>query len=277
MKLLPRNYLNGLNKITMKIRQPSFWYLTIGLMMIMISCSSLKKNTQAPVEFQLYVLAGQSNMAGRGRIDSLSKNINAEILMLSRDNKWVPATDPVHFDKPTAGVGPAIAFAEQMLLAQKGKSIRIGLIPCAVGGSAISAWKPGGFDKATDTYPYDQAIKRARIAARQGVIKGVLWHQGESDNSAANAKIYLNNLSTVISNFRTDLGADLPFLAGEIGEFKKNNYINPIIKLLPSKVSHTAVVSSVGLTDIGDQTHFDSNSARELGRRYALSMLQLQK
>src|SRR5690348_16969070 len=80
--------------------------------------------------FHLYLLIGQSNMAGRGQVDEESKVINPQILMLDSLNKWLPATDPVHFDKPSiVGVGPAISFAKNLL--GDNKKIRIGLIPCA--------------------------------------------------------------------------------------------------------------------------------------------------
>lgn len=88
--------------------------------------------------FHLYLLVGQSNMAGRGKIDSLSTPNNPRILMLSDDNKWIIAKDPLHFDKPkVVGVGPGLAFAQKMLSFQKNDNVKIGLIPCAVGGTTI--------------------------------------------------------------------------------------------------------------------------------------------
>ena len=122
-------------------------------------------------------------MAGCGRIDSLSKIENPDILMFTKIMKWVHAVDPVHFDKPVAGVGPGIAFAQNMLIENKNKKVKIGLIPCAVGGTSVNVWQRGGYDKVTKTYPYDDAIKRVMTAAKDGIVKGIIWHQGESDNS----------------------------------------------------------------------------------------------
>lgn len=227
--------------------------------------------------FHLYVLAGQSNMAGRGKTDSLSKIENPNILMLTEDGRWVPAIDPVHFDKPVAGVGPGISFSQSMLAASKNKRIKIGLIPCAVGGTSINAWQKGALDKFTKTYPYDDAIKRVRTAAKYGTVKGIIWHQGESDNSKEKSIGYIDKLYIVISNFREDIGEDIPFVAGEIGHFKKVNLINTMIKNLPSKISNSEVVSAEGLWHIGDGTHFNAESARILGIRYAEAMQRLQK
>lgn len=226
--------------------------------------------------FHLYLLIGQSNMAGRGVPDSESKKQNPQILMLDSNNQWIPATDPVHFDKPALiGVGPAISFAKEML--GNSKRTKIGLIPCAVGGSPISVWEPGTF-YAPNFHPYDDAMKRVKLAMQQGVLKGILWHQGESDNDSVHAALYLERLKTLINRFRTELHQPgLPFVAGEIGRFLKDDFINRVIADLPEQVPNTAVVSAKGLTDKGDQLHFDTPSARELGKRYAEAMKKLQK
>ena len=226
---------------------------------------------QVDTNFHVYLLIGQSNMAGRGVVDEESKQINPRIMMLDSLNKWVPATDPVHFDKPAmVGVGPAIGFANEML---KGNSkIKIGLIPCAWGGSPIRVWEPDSVYLKT-AHPYNDAIKRAVTAKQQGVLKGILWHQGESDNDSARAAIYIEKLKTLINRLRKELQQpQLPFVAGEIGYFNKVTIINAEINKLPAVVANTAVVSANGLVDKGDQLHFNTAAARELGKRYAVAM-----
>ncbi len=88
-------------------------FYTICLLIIsMMSQAQEKSDTN----FHLYLLIGQSNMAGRGVVDAESKQQDPQILMLDSNNRWLPATDPVHFDKPEiAGVGPALSFAKEML------------------------------------------------------------------------------------------------------------------------------------------------------------------
>jgi len=230
-----------------------------------------QSSPQADTHFHIYLLTGQSNMAGRAALDAESAEIDPQIFMLDKENNWVPAKDPLHFDKPAVvGVGPGIAFAKEMLKGEKG--VKIGLVPCAVGGSPISVWAPDSVYLAP-FHPYDDAIHRVRIAMKRGVLKGILWHQGESDNNPESVGTYMEKLKTLIGRFRSDLGMpDLPFVAGEIGYFTKNPLINPIIDGLSAQLPHTAVVSAKGLTDKGDQTHFDTRSARELGRRYAQAM-----
>jgi hypothetical protein len=227
--------------------------------------------------FHLYLLVGQSNMAGRGALDADSKLIDSRVMVLDKSNQWVSATDPLHFDKPqAAGVGPGFAFGKAMAAGSKAK-IRIGLIPCAVGGSAIDSWQPGGYDKPTNTHPYDEALARARAAGQQGVFKGIIWHQGESDSSPGKAAVYLPKLITLVASLRRDLGNErLPFVAGELGYYREAyQNINTLLPLLPRQVPHTAVVSAEGLVHNGDGTHFDAASARQLGTRYAAAMGQL--
>lgn len=235
--------------------------------------------TQPDSNFHLYLLAGQSNMAGRGEVTGKYVNEgNANVYMLNKNNEWVVAKHPVHFDKPqVAGVGPGLAFALEM--AKANKTIKIGLVPCAVGGSSIDVWKTGAYDSATKTHPYDDAMKRVAIAMQQGVFKGILWHQGESNSTPAGAAVYLPKLTTLIEQFRDSIrNKYLPFVAGELGTYKDQyNNINTVIAQLPEKLPFTSVASSKGLKHKGDGTHFDSPSAEKLGNRYAKKMKRLQR
>ncbi len=229
--------------------------------------------------FDLYLLIGQSNMAGRGGITDAYKNKgSSKVLMLDKENHWVQARHPLHFDKPSAaGVGPGLSFGIEM--AKKNHGYKIGLIPCAVGGTSIDAWKPGGYDKATDTYPYDDAVKRLQVAMQSGIIKGVIWLQGESDSNPEKAKDYLDKLVELINRIRAIThDPTLPFVAGELGRYKEEyQHINNELVKLQVRVANTAVASSKGFTDKGDGIHFNSASAEKYGVRFAKEMKRLQK
>lgn len=234
--------------------------------------------TTTDPNFHLYLLMGQSNMAGRGPItETLAAVGNARVFMLNAAGEWVPARHPVHFDKPkVAGVGPGLSFAVAMAAANP--NVKIGLVPCAVGGTAIRYWQPNAYDEATKTHPYDDAVQRIETAMHCGVVKGMLWHQGEADSSPAAAAAYLPKLSELIGRVRLLVGQpELPVVAGELGRFKENSLdFNAQLLHLPEVVPHTAVATSENLVDKGDQTHFDGASADELGRRYAVKMQALQ-
>ena len=230
-------------------------------------------------KLHLYLLIGQSNMAGRGVPDAESTQADPRVLMLTKDLKWIPATDPMHFDKPEAGVGPGIAFGKTMAAAEP--DVRVGLVPCAVGGSPISAWKLGAYYAPTKSHPYDDMLVRIREAQKVGVLKGILWHQGESDRS--NCADYGEKLTALIVLLRKDLNSpNVPFVVGELASFDQKNakdtaQFNAVINGLGTSVTNYACVSSAGMKDKGDHLHFDAASARVIGKRYAEKMLQLEK
>ena len=246
---------------------------------LLISCISVMAFAQPDPNFHLYLLAGQSNMAGRGEISGKYKTEGStQVYMLTKNNEWVLAKNPLHFDKPAVvGVGPGLSFGLQM--GKVSPDVKIGLVPCAVGGTSIDAWKAGGYDKATKTHPYDDALIRIREAMKSGVFKGIVWHQGESDSAPEAAAAYFDKLADLIGNFREIIEApDLPFVAGELGTFKDQyKTINSVLRELPGRIKHTAVASSKGLEHNGDVTHFDSSSAGELGKRFAKQMRKIQK
>ena len=236
-----------------------------------------KSKKEKPMD--LYLLIGQSNMAGRGPLTEAYEQIrNENVWMLDKENNWVPAKHPLHFDKPkAAGVGPGLSFG--IAMAKKNKKHTIGLIPCAVGGTSIDVWQPGGFDKATNTHPYDDMLLRLNEAMKSGTLKGVIWLQGESDSSPEKAAAYLSKLETLIQRLRSVANnPSLPFVAGELGQYRQEyQNINKELARLPVQVANTAIATSEKLTDKGDQTHFDSKSATEYGKRFAKKMKALLK
>lgn len=246
---------------------------------LIFSCLFTSSQEKPNPHFDLYILIGQSNMAGRGVItDEFKAQGHHNLYMLNQQNLWVIAKNPLHFDKPkVAGVGPGMMFGIQM--AEADSRSKIGLIPCAVGGTAIESWVPGGYDKATNTHPYDDASIRIKEAMKSGVIKGVIWHQGEANSSLEKSKIYLTQLAELITRIRKLTGnPKLPVVVGELGRYRENyQYINQELVKLPSTVKFTAVASSEGLVNKGDRTHFDGASANEMGKRMAVKMIELQK
>jgi len=233
-----------------------------------------------PGRLQLFLLVGQSNMAGRGTVAPEDRVARPRVWMLDRDGRWVPAAEPMHFDKRTAGVGPGRSFG--VALSEHDSTADIGLVPAAVGGSPITAWEPGAVDAATATRPYDDAIRRARVALRRGRLAGILWHQGESDSNDRQAPRYAERLRALVERFRTDLGApDVPFLVGELGRFPDRPWtawraqVDAAHAGLPALLPAVAYVRATGLEHRSDSLHFSAAAARELGRRYAAEYLRL--
>jgi hypothetical protein len=225
-----------------------------------------------PKDLELFLLIGQSNMAGRGAVEAQDREPLARVFTLNKELQWAPAIDPLHFDKPDiAGAGIGRSFAKALLRANP--NVSIGLIPAAFGGTSLDQWKPEG-------KLYTDAVRRAREAMKSGRLRGILWHQGESDSGQEqDARSYRERFAAMIRQLRADLGApDVPVVAGELGEFHAapfGSVVNEQLATAPLKVPRSAFVSSNGLTDKGDKTHFDTKSLREFGRRYALAFLSL--
>lgn len=235
----------------------------------------------ANARLQIFLLAGQSNMAGRGKVEAQDSIASARVLKLDRTMTWVPAVDPLHWDKPAiVGVGPGRAFG--LALAARDANARIGLVPAAVGGSPISSWEPGALDPATNTHPYDDALARLRVALRDGTLRAILWHQGESDATAALSPLYADKLRALIARFRAEAGdPNLPFVIGALGRFGAKPWsaemqrVDSAHRAIAASVPHVAYVSSDGLLDKGDALHFDAASQRTFGERYAAAYLAL--
>lgn len=222
-------------------------------------------------------------MAGRGTVEAPDSVVEARVLRLDPRMQWVPAVDPLHWDKPAiVGVGPGRAFG--LAIAGRDPNARIGLVPAAVGGSPISSWEPGAVDPATRTRPYDDAMARLAVAAKHGRLRAILWHQGESDATPERSVVYAAKLRALIARFRSELGdPNLPFVIGQLGQFSGRPWsadmrrVDSVHRAIAASVPHVAFVSAQGLRDKGDALHFDAASARALGERYAAAYLAVMK
>ncbi|XP_027939709.1 probable carbohydrate esterase At4g34215 isoform X2 [Vigna unguiculata] len=160
------------------------------------------------VSRDIFVLAGQSNMAGRGGVvgGKWDGKVPAEcgpspwIWRLSAGLEWEEAREPLHADidvTKTCGVGPGMAFANEVLRARGGGVV--GLVPCAVGGTKIGEWSRG-------SRLYDELVKRAKRAMGLGRIRGLLWYQGESDTvREKDSESYKDKMEKLILDLRSDL------------------------------------------------------------------------
>lgn len=237
----------------------------------LFSCASQKKNTDSS-GYDLYLLVGQSNMAGRGFIESEDTLIHPNVFVLNNNDEFVTAKEPLHYDKKNRGAGPGLAFGKAMADAMPGR--KIGLIPAAVGGTKISYWTPEN-----ERGLYKEAIRKANVARHYGKLKGIVWQQGESDSNPKDAPLYRQRLKELINNFRRDLGNEnLPVVLGGLGDFLKSkfyNQVNTALQQTASEIKHARFSEASTLGHIGDSLHFNSKAQRENGRNMAAAMIQL--
>jgi hypothetical protein len=231
--------------------------------------------------FHVFLLLGQSNMAGYPKAQDTDKVKNTRIQVLGFDDcsatgrktdKWDVAVPPLH-ECWNGAVGPGDWFSKT-IINNIPEGDTIGLVPCAISGEKIETFMKSGGSK------YTWIIQRAKLAQQAGgVIDGILFHQGESNCGDSQ---WPNNVKTLVTDLRSDLGlGDAPFLAGELVPTGKCSQHNTLVAKLPSLISNAYVVSASNLVlDPADTTyhlHFDHDSQVTLGKRYAQTMIDALK
>ena len=262
------------------------------------ACLSIVRPAQAQVDpnFYVFLAFGQSNMEGHAMdytdADKVSLPRFQELAAVSctsapvrTKDQWVPAITPLF--RCNTGLSPVDYFG-RTLVDSLPTNIKIGLVPVAVAGTAIAGFD----DRAYKAYyasqaswmqaiatqyggnPYGRLVEMAKIAQKTGVIKGILFHQGETDGYM---KGWGDTVKYVYNKLLTDLSlkaADVPFLAGEV--LPSNTGTNAGVDGLPKIIGSTAyVISSTGLTDVGDGFHYTAAAYRTFGKRYAQKMLAI--
>ncbi len=235
----------------------------------------LADNLPSKDNFWIFLMGGQSNMAGRGLIAPEDTIPHPRILTINSNNEWILAKEPLNvFEPRMRGLDCGLSFARK-LLDSVADSITIGIIHCAVGGSSIQQWLGDSVHR--EVKLSSNLKEKAAFAQRFGTIKGILWHQGESDANTGAIPVYYDKLHQVMTEFRSSLGNDkLPIIMGELGSFAvpavkqaRRDTINEIIHRYADAHDHTYVIDTEDLTPKSDSTHFDAPSQRIMGARYA--------
>ena len=257
----------------------------------MISCSrniTVERTTYFPKQTDMatqyskkenvwvFIMAGQSNMAGRGIVEPQDTVSNKRVLSINKAGQIILAKEPLHFYEPNlTGLDCGMSFAKSMIK-KIPDSISVLMIPVAIGGSSIGQWLGNSLYR--NVKLFSNFKEKVEIAKRYGVIKGILWHQGESDANERNIPKYEERLAVLFSKFRETIGSNnLPVLMGELGSYSnnKNNWllINQSIHNYSAKDKYTTVISTSDLQHKGDTVHFNSKGQRMMGKRLAEAYL----
>lgn len=261
--------------------------IPLYVLILMLSSCNVSKNTlqpkQEPIEKNpaqtvwIYLMAGQSNMSGRGAIEAQDTISNPRILSIDSKGNWVLAKEPLHFYE-NSGLDCGLSFAQEMLK-HVPDSVTIALVPCAVGGSSIYQWLEDSEHRGVKLL--SNFKQKVDLAKTKGEIKGILWHQGESNANEKDIPVYNKAVDSLFEIFRAEVGdADLPIVMGELGRFTKPEEkalrfqgINQVIRSVAENDKNTYWISSKELDHKGDNLHFNSEAQRELGKRYALKIV----
>lgn len=230
----------------------------------------------------VFLLIGQSNMAGRAAIEDVDKEtIDGAMLWNVGAGEWQPAVPPYNLFSPhrksaemqRLNCGPSFVREYR----KSHPDCKVGIVCVARGGTRIEEWKKGR-QKSWPLYDTAIAATKAALADGKGQLKGILWHQGEGNSGRP--LDYPRQLSELVQNLRADLGSRrVPFVFSQLGPWRaKYGAFNRMIieqpKLPSAALTRVACVNTAGLTGF-DQAHFDSASQRKLGERYAQEMARL--
>lgn len=251
-------------------------------------------------DFHIYLCFGQSNMEGNARIEQQDlEGVSDRFMMMAAvddierqrvKGNWYKAVPPLC--RQQTGLTPADYFG-RTLVETLPENVRVGVINVAIGGCHIETFLPDSIEnyvekraphwmkgmlEAYDNDPYARLVEMAKLAQKDGVIKGILVHQGESNTGDPR---WPYQLKKVYDNLINDLGLQgqvIPLLVGEVVNSDRGGVCaghNDVIARVPSVIPQAHVISSSGCTNAFDLLHFDAAGYRELGKRYGRKMLQL--
>ncbi|MBJ2175907.1 alpha/beta hydrolase fold domain-containing protein [Aureibaculum sp. A20] len=228
----------------------------------------------------VFLMAGQSNMAGRAFVEPSDTISSPRILTINKNKEIIQAKEPLNIYEPNMeGLDCGMSFARN-LLKNAPENTSILLIPTAVGGSSISQWIGDSIHR--NVKLLSNFKEKVTLAKKYGIVKGILWHQGESDANKNGILNYDKNLKILFKKFRRSTGnRKLPILVGELGGYRKNSdswkSINQIINNHAKKDKFLYVISTSDFNHKGDNLHFDSQSQRLFGKRLAKTFTQKNK
>jgi hypothetical protein len=276
--------------------------LILVVLLFMTSVDSFAQKAKKPdPKFFIYLCFGQSNMEAGARPEDQDKGeLDKRFQMLaavdnSRLNRtmgnWYVATPPIN--RPENNMGPVDWFGRTMVANLPAKN-RVGVINVSVAGAKIELWGKESYKAYLDSErvwminickqynmnPYQRLVDMAKIAQKDGVIKGILLHQGESNSTDPE---WPNKVKAIYDNLMKDLNLnpeDVPLLAGELKSKEENGvcyaFNTNILVNLPKVLPNSYIISSKGVKGSPDQFHFTTEGMREIGTRYAIQMLKLQ-
>lgn len=261
---------------------------------IMFTNSALPRDKN----FYIFLCFGQSNMEGNARIEPQDTTVDPRFQVMAAvdcptmgrtKGNWYPAVPPLC--RCRTGLTPADYFGRTMI-DNLPKRKKVGVINVSVAGCKIELYDKDNYQSYVSTAPswmtniiseyngnpYEYLVEMAKLAQKDGVIKGILLHQGESNTDDTQ---WPQKVKVIYDNLIKDLNLNpksVPLLAGEVVNADQDGVcasMNNIIGTLPQFISTSYVISSKGCTDARDNLHFNAEGYRELGRRYAAEMLSL--
>lgn len=253
------------------MQQRSFLLSLIICALGAASCKHPITEVPGKTDTLLYLMAGQSNMAGRGTVEAMDMQTNPRLLEMDDAFHYSLKSEPnTIYQGGLAGLDCGLSFGNEVLM-HLPEQTRLGLIQCSISSTRIQEWLG---DSLHAVKLYSNMLRRGKAAMQSGTLKGVLWMQGEGNAEDAQvAAGYDQYLSQFIQNFRRDVGApSLPFYVGLLPRWCIRPYhdsVNAAIRRTASALPAVYLIETDDLSYKADSLHFDAAGQRELGRRFA--------
>lgn len=275
--------------------------ILVFIVILFVTTGVIAQKQKPDSKFFIYLCFGQSNMEAGARPEKQDSGLVDKRfqMMATVDNpklkrqmgNWYVAEPPIN--RPENNMGPVDWFGRTMV-ANLPDGYRVGVINVSVAGAKIELWGKDSYKtyldsaqtwmqnicKQYDGNPYKRMVDMAKIAQKDGIIKGILVHQGESNSTDPEWPYKVGNIYNDLIKELNLKPKKVPLLAGELKSKEENGTCYPfnteilpnLIKVLPNSY----IISSQGVKGVSDQFHFSTDGMRELGRRYAVQMLKIQ-
>ena len=247
--------------------------------------------------FHIYLCFGQSNMEGNADIEDVDmKGVDKRFQVMSvcdedlkmgrTPGNWYTAVPPL------CRYGAKLSVADyfgRTMVDNLPESYKVGGVMVAIGGAGIDCFDKDNYAKYYENAdewqkylmglyggnPYAKLVEFGKRAKKRGIIKGILLHQGESNNGQAD---WPEKVGKIYRDLLRDLDLkeeEVPLFAGEMLSEAEGGICaghNEYVAVLPWLVN-AHVVSSEGCKGASDGLHFTSEGYREMGRHYARVVL----
>ena len=197
---------------------------------------------------------------------------------MNKAGEWILAKEPIHFYFSNhMGMDCGYSFGNSLLDCVP-DSVSIAIIPCAVGGSGIDHWLTDSLYR--NKHLWSNMKSSIKATAKEGTLKGMIWHQGETDAKTERLLVHKSKLNTFFTKVREEVGdPNMPIVVGELGKFDSNRpkwrALNDILKGMSAESETVSLILTSDLDDTGDEVHFNSEAIRMMGKRYAIKMAEL--
>jgi len=273
----------------------------LSVILLFTSAGAFAQDKKPDSKFHIYLCFGQSNMEAGARPEEQDKgDVDPRFQMLATvdmprlhrtKGNWYLAAPPLN--RQENNMGPVDWFGRTMVV-NLPKDHHVGVINVSVAGAKIELWQKDIYTnylnsaaswmknicKQYDGNPYRRLVEMAKIAQKDGVIKGILLHQGESN---PNDQQWCNKVKGIYDDLMKDLNLapkDVPFLAGELKSAEEGGkcagFNTAVLANLPKVLPNSYIISSKGCQGVRDGFHFNTAGMRELGKRYAIQMLKIE-